>query len=184
MKWQLVFSTRIIITQHSSTPSAASKAPHKQVETIVMFTWTAFFPFRFPPLPRWMPSACWEPTAEAAAAVRSARARRERVVWGNENGSAATRAAPALGESGVSAGCASDENCGAGSAASTRGESARCASDRNVSGLGQGPPEERSCRGADTRGQRDRQRVACARQERGVRQRSAAARSCSSLGFG
>ena len=29
MKWQLVFSTRIIITQHSSTPSAARKAPHK-----------------------------------------------------------------------------------------------------------------------------------------------------------
>ena len=49
MKWQLVFSTRIIITQHPSTPSAASKAPHKQVETIAMFTWTAFFPFRFPP---------------------------------------------------------------------------------------------------------------------------------------
>ena len=47
MKWQLVFSTRIIITQHPSTPSAARKAPRKQVETIVMFTWTAFFPFRF-----------------------------------------------------------------------------------------------------------------------------------------
>ena len=48
MKWQLVFSTRIIITQHPSTPSAARKAPHKQVETIVMFTWNAFFSFRFP----------------------------------------------------------------------------------------------------------------------------------------
>ena len=46
-EWQLVFSTRIIITQHPSTPSAARKAPHKQVETIVMFTWTAFFPFHF-----------------------------------------------------------------------------------------------------------------------------------------
>ena len=48
-EWQLVFSTRIIITQHPSTPSAARKAPHKQVETIVMFTWTAFFPSAFPP---------------------------------------------------------------------------------------------------------------------------------------
>ena len=42
-EWQLVFSTRIIITQHSSKPSAARKAPHKQAETIVVFTWTAFF---------------------------------------------------------------------------------------------------------------------------------------------
>ena len=48
---------------------------------------------------------------------------RGRVVSGNENGSTATSAAPARGESGVSAGCASDENCDAGSAASTRGES-------------------------------------------------------------
>ena len=62
---------------------------------------------------------------------------RERVAWGNENGSTATRAAPALGESGVSAGCASDENCGAGSAAPTRGESgvsARSASDKRRRG--------------------------------------------------
>ena len=28
-EWQLVFSTRMIITQHPSTPSAARKAPHK-----------------------------------------------------------------------------------------------------------------------------------------------------------